>query len=312
MGYENICGITIASTEVVEFLFKRNFWLAWLFFLGITAWLLARLASFIIAANLQVTFQPLEIAQPTAWFNPVKPPLNMVSLAKLLGIELLSDSPPTPGESALELSDTFPRSSINARLLGTLVSFPSKWSLASIQNNVGTQKTMSVAIGDMIEGASVVMIERDRVIIINNGQREYIDANTPAVAQNPSPPSDTSRADASSDIREVSPNNYDIPRNELEKTLGNLNEIAMQARIMPAFKDGVSQGFRLYSIRPNSLYQKIGIQNGDIVKRINGFDLNSPEKALELYSKLRDSSRIDIEIERNGSPIKKTYNIRAP
>jgi general secretion pathway protein C len=40
--------------------------------------------------------------------------------------------------------------------------------------------------------------------------------------------------------------------------------------------------------------------------------MDSPEKALELYSKLRDSSRIDIEIERNGNPLKKTYNIRAP
>ena len=296
----------------MEFLFKRHFWLAWLFFLGITGWLLARLASFVIEANLHLTPQQPEVAQPTAQFNPVKPPLNTVFLAKLLGIELLSDSPSMPGLGEAELGNTFPRSSINARLLGTLVSFPPQWSLASLQNNVGTQKIISVAIGDMVEGASVLSIERDRVIVLNNGQREYIDANTPAVAQSPSSPSETSRADASSDIREVSPNNYEIPRNELEKTLGNLNDIAMQARIMPAFKDGVSQGFRLYSIRPNSLYQKIGIQNGDIVKRINGFDLNSPEKALELYSKLRDSSRIDIEIERNGNPIKKTYNIRAP
>jgi general secretion pathway protein C len=86
--------------------------------------------------------------------------------------------------------------------------------------------------------------------------------------------------------------------------------VAMQARIVPAFKDGVSQGFKLFSIRPDSIYTKIGIQNGDVVKRINGFDMNTPEKALEVYSKLRESNRIDIEIERNGTPIRKTYNVR--
>ena len=293
----------------MEFLFKRNFWLAWLLFLGLAAWLLARLVSFVIASNLQTAPRPVEIAQPVAQFSPAKPQLNIVSFAKLLGLELLKDNPPM-SETLGGTSDTFSRSSINARLLGTLVSFPPQWSLASVQSNTDTQKTISLAIGDQIEGALVVMIERDRVIIINNGQREYIDANAPSAA--PAPPPSTGRADATSNIRETTPNNYEIPRNELEKTLGNLNEIAMQARIVPAFKDGVSQGFRLYSIRPNSFYQKIGIQNGDIVKRINGFDMDSPEKALELYSKLRDSSRIDIEIERNGSPLKKTYNISAP
>jgi general secretion pathway protein C len=84
----------------------------------------------------------------------------------------------------------------------------------------------------------------------------------------------------------------------------------MQARIVPAFKDGVAQGFKLFSIRPDSIYTKIGIQNGDVIKRINGFELNSPEKALEVYGKLKEASRIDIEVERNGSTIKSTYNIR--
>ena len=52
------------------------------------------------------------------------------------------------------------------------------------------------------------------------------------------------------------------------------------------------------------------IQNGDVIRRINGYDLNSPEKALEIYSKLKEASRIDIEIERNGSVMRKTYNVR--
>jgi general secretion pathway protein C len=111
-------------------------------------------------------------------------------------------------------------------------------------------------------------------------------------------------------IRAVSENDYEVPRTEIDRTLANLNDVAMQARIVPAFKDGQAQGFKLFSIRPDSIYSKIGVQNGDVIRRINGFDLNSPEKALEVYSKMKDASRIEIEIERNGAPIRKSYNVR--
>jgi general secretion pathway protein C len=101
-----------------------------------------------------------------------------------------------------------------------------------------------------------------------------------------------------------------VPRSEIDKTLSNLNDIAMQARIVPAFKDGQAQGFKLFSIRPDSLYTKIGIRNGDVIEKINGYELNSPEKALEIYTKLKEASRIDIEFERNGTKNHKTYTIR--
>ena len=67
------------------------------------------------------------------------------------------------------------------------------------------------------------------------------------------------------------------------------------------------QGFKLFSIHPDSIYSKIGIQNGDVIKRINGNDVNSPGKALEIFSGLRDASGIDIEIERNGNNLQLRY-----
>jgi membrane-associated protease RseP (regulator of RpoE activity) len=90
----------------------------------------------------------------------------------------------------------------------------------------------------------------------------------------------------------------DLPEHEPTPCGGNLNDIAMQARIVPAFRDGVAVGFKLFSIRPDSIYAELGIQNGDIVTSINDLDLNSPEKALEIYSKLKGARRFDIGIER--------------
>ena len=100
---------------------------------------------------------------------------------------------------------------------------------------------------------------------------------------------------------------YEVSRDEIEETLS-----MMQARIVPSFKDGKAEGFKLFSIRPGSLLDKIGIENGDLIKRINGNDINSPERAIEVYSKLRHTSRFEIEIVRNGSTLLKTFTIEPP
>ena len=110
-------------------------------------------------------------------------------------------------------------------------------------------------------------------------------------------------------IKETNENEYVVPRAELDRIVGNLSLVAMEARIVPAFHGGVARGFKLLSIRPESFYTKIGIQNGDVIRRINGFELNSPENGLEIYTKLRESSRVDLEVDRNGSSIRKTYHV---
>jgi general secretion pathway protein C len=72
----------------------------------------------------------------------------------------------------------------------------------------------------------------------------------------------------------------------------------------------VAQGFKLFGVRPDSVYAQMGLQNGDTIRRVNGQALTSPEKVLELYSKVKDASRIEIEFDRRGSSVKKTYTVR--
>jgi general secretion pathway protein C len=113
-------------------------------------------------------------------------------------------------------------------------------------------------------------------------------------------------------IRKVSDTQYEIERSVIDGTLNNMSQIATQARIVPSFKNGVANGFKLFSIQPGSLYASIGMENGDVIQRINGFEINSPDKALEVYQKLRTSPHITIELERNGRPLRKEYNISGP
>jgi len=94
-----------------------------------------------------------------------------------------------------------------------------------------------------------------------------------------------------------------VKREVLDRILANPMAIAKGARVIPAMKNGVAVGFKLYAIRPRTVWARLGFANGDTVTRVNGMDVSSPDKALEVYSKLRDAKVVTVDVERRGKPV---------
>jgi hypothetical protein len=101
-------------------------------------------------------------------------------------------------------------------------------------------------------------------------------------------------------IRRLAPNKYAVDHSLVDQIFANPMGIVKGARAVPSVKDGKPHGFKLYAIRPSSVFAKLGLENGDTLVTINGFELTSADKALEVYTKLRDATTIEIEIERKG------------
>mgnify|MGYP006270776385 CR=1 FL=1 len=110
-------------------------------------------------------------------------------------------------------------------------------------------------------------------------------------------------------VKRVSSNEYKIDSSERDRVMNNLSKVATQARIVPSFKNGKPNGFKLFSIKPRSIFSKIGLQNGDVIQKINGYEINSPDKALELYQKLKDTRSISVELLRRGRQKSFQYEI---
>ena len=314
----------------MELFFRKYFWVVNLAFLLAASFFSAKTVNTFLGGALAPKSDPGSAPAPTsaltAATGPQKVPLSAEAVSKVTGIELPKPEEKAPAEEAAPAPPDIAtqeavKSGLRVRLLATTVSINHpEWSIANIED-VASREANVYMVGDKIQTAEIIDIEMKRVLINNNGRKEFIDseagdgvgvvaaapAHPVAVASNTNPPpSDATGAG----IKPTGEDSYEIPKDEITKALSNLNDIAMQARIVPAFKDGVSTGFKLFSIRPDSLYTKIGIQNGDIIRRINGYEINSPDKALEVYTKLKESNRIEIEIDRNGSPVRKTYNVR--
>jgi len=307
----------------MEHFFKRWFWTVNVLAVALVGIFAARAVSALAAAGLATppSTTPTEHTVHPVVRN-VTATVDAKALAALFGITIEDPNAKTDKDKVPDVAPgTEVPSTLNATLVATIEATPEEYSLAVITDNT-TRDTAVYGIGDALMGTATLMkVERRRVLVDNNGRTEVLemdaDKNKGQMVASASPFIHTAsayrrtpRSSDSGGVKEVSDNNYVVSQQEIENTLSNLNSIATQARIVPAFKNGVAEGFKLFSIRPGSIYSKIGIQNGDVIKRINGFEINSPDKALEVYQKLRTARNIQVQLERRGQTITKSYSIQ--
>ena len=110
-------------------------------------------------------------------------------------------------------------------------------------------------------------------------------------------------------ITQIGENKWQIPRQTAEDARGNLNELLRQARMEPRIVAGQTEGFIVRMIRPNSFLDMLGIKRGDILMEINNIQLNSPERALQIFQQLREARNIAVSLVRNGEPMTFEYEI---
>ncbi len=101
-----------------------------------------------------------------------------------------------------------------------------------------------------------------------------------------------------------------IARTLLDRVLADTTSLVTTVRIVPAIGDGKPIGFKLFAIRPGSLWARLGFLNGDTVQTVNDIDITSPEKALEAYTQLRNATRFAVRIVRHGEALTLDYEIR--
>jgi general secretion pathway protein C len=111
-------------------------------------------------------------------------------------------------------------------------------------------------------------------------------------------------------IEKVSETEFNVDRAVVDNILENQAQLMRTARIVPEKgADGKTVGIRLFGVRPNTLLGTLGLQNGDRLETINGFEMASPERALEAYARLRSASKLTIKITRRGQPVTLDFNI---
>ena len=102
-----------------------------------------------------------------------------------------------------------------------------------------------------------------------------------------------------------------IARSELNTVLDEgigrfLQNIVTQANV----KQGQFAGFKILALHPtSSLHKDLDLKEGDVVTRINGQSVKTPDDAIKVWQELRVASELRIDYERNGVPATLRYLI---
>ena len=105
-------------------------------------------------------------------------------------------------------------------------------------------------------------------------------------------------------IEKIDDFTYHVPRKTAEALFGDPMKLMTRgARVVPSLKNGQPNGLKLYAIRPSSPFARVGLQNGDTVHAVNGFDLSETDALVDAYVKLKDASVFELEITRRGRPV---------
>lgn len=315
-------------------LLKKNFWIVILPLIAIAALLNAQAVTQLVGVRLGPDEKALAMAPPGS--NALTAPA--AAEGKLTADAILDRNPfdhvtgslrPTVVEDEedesgpLDTSDPWnaPRCD-GVKVLIIAASGDPDWSLAAFSGGDG--KSIMRRRGGEVDGRQVYFIGWDRVWLDNAGALcqatlfdESAEVSTPAPAPAPvasaAPPRRGARAldpSIAKGIQKVSATEYNIDRGVVDKILENQSELMRQARIVPEQENGRVVGIRMFGIRNDTLLGVLGMENGDRLQTINGFDMASPEKALEAYARLRTAEKLTISLNRRGQNLNIDYNIK--
>src|SRR3990172_1093809 len=87
---------------------------------------------------------------------------------------------------------------------------------------------------------------------------------------------------------------------DVEGALSDLNKVMTQARVVPNMVEGKTSGYRIFNIAPASIYTKLGLQNNDVVERVNGVEIKSPDALYQLFHQIKNERKIALDFNRSG------------
>lgn len=326
----------------LDTLLKRYFALIILALIGLAAWFQASGVSRWVGSRFAVDSQALAaspVASGPAVAAPAasdphsrtgeliiqRNPFDSVTGALIKGDAGLSasgegDLPPPP----VDFSNPYgsPDCTDSSQVIAIAASDDPAWSMAVLGTSGPQGKSQMRRIGDSYGAKRIWYITWDRVWLQGDGELCQLRMFKPPAPPSSAPPAAASAPppgkggpasvpdDISSKIQKVSATEFNVDRSVVDKILENQAELMRSARIVPEQENGKVVGIRLFGIRQDTLLGTLGMQNGDRLESINGFNMASPEKALEAYARLRTANHLTVALNRGGKPMNIDFNIK--
>jgi general secretion pathway protein C len=206
------------------------------------------------------------------------------------------------------------------KLLGTISANDQAAAWAAVEDQQSHKKIIVRVDQRLLDKATVIRIERRRIVLQNGAKREELalDDEEPvpgggirqASARPAAAPAPPGAEDLRERIKRLSEGSFQVQRADIEEVVRNPAELFSEARILPKYDNGAMVGVQLSSIKPGSLFEEIGIQNGDTVTQVNGITVTSPQDSAALLQELTSASQFQVNVlGADGQTRSLTYSI---
>lgn len=228
---------------------------------------------------------------------------NGVNIARLQQLNLFGVQSEAPEAPAEQVTDA-PQTSLNLTLTGVVASSIVEDAAAIIENK-GTQ--MVYGLGEKIEGTNVTLhqVQNDRVIIKNGSRNETLMLDGLDYEK-----ANKQRQRSTNRQRNMTPSNppptqesATLSREAVEATAALREEPASFTdfiSISPKSADGQLVGYQVQPGKNPSLFQSAGLQSGDVIVQINGYDLTDSQQTMTAMNELRSAQSIELTLDRGG------------
>lgn len=182
-------------------------------------------------------------------------------------------------------------------VLGVITSTEADQGVALLKHKP-TGKIQAHRVGAAVGPMTIVEIQRKFVILSKNDKKYKVDVGT----DDPTDYRPTLPVESEAPPKLVVEEGIEKAGNELriqaslrEKMVNeSLATILMQAAAEPYIKNGEILGFKLWDIEKDSIYEKAGFTNGDLITHINGMPLTDAGNAIKTLRSLKNAADVEV------------------
>lgn len=209
-----------------------------------------------------------------------------------------------PGQGGFS-PEALPLTSLNLVLTGVMVRGQDSFALIKIDG--GEEEPVMVG-QEIKDGARLHAVYPDRAILSRGGAYESLVLKDSSAALAPGSVVSGSRpaVDLSNAIR-GSGNQFSVNRQSMLQQMQR-PEFLSQAMVVP----NAGGGFLVREVQPGGMYEKLGVRTGDVIRSVNGQQVNTMDDVMKIYQQLgglQNAGNVSIEVSRGGRSEHLNYNL---
>ena len=208
-------------------------------------------------------------------------------------------------------------SSSGLKLVGTFVSSGLSPSSFAVFEKAGERNQKIFKLDEVVFGAGLLKeVGRERAVLRVGARGVVFTMERREIPRGVAPGSGSAngapgaRAGGIRYSKKIGENRWVISREAVLNALDDMGSVLTSARLTPRVKGGAVEGFLVTEIKPRGIMDAVGLKNGDILKRVNGYEMTSPERAVQVLTALKGETSFELDIVRNGQPRSFHYEVR--